>query len=124
MLGAAGCWVLDGAPYITILLVVLEREKEGLKPNEVRVFVSCDQNGLVSVSSAEYMKKNKQPEPEPEPVVEKEETKTEKEESKKEGDDKNEVCFFTFFLLSLSLSNPSESLFVMMNSFYPFNPKR
>ena len=85
---------------------VLEREKEGLKPNEVRVFVSCDQNGLVSVSSAEYMKKNKQPEPEPEPVVEKEETKTEKEESKKEGDDKNEVGFFFFSLLIQSFREP------------------
>merc|ERR1712146_165113 len=63
---------------------ILEREKGGAKPNEVRVFVSCDQNALISVSSAEYMKKNKQPEPEAEPAVE------EKDESKKEGNDKNE----------------------------------
>ena len=84
---------------------ILEREKEGAKPNEVRVFVSCDQNALISVSSAEYMKKNKQPEPEAEPAVEKKETKTddkEKDESKKEGDDKNaevriDLFFFSFF---------------------------
>ena len=68
---------------------ILEREKEGAKPNEVRVFVSCDQNALISVSSAEYMKKNKQPEPEAEPVVETKMDDKEKDESKKEGDDKN-----------------------------------
>ena len=81
---------------------ILEREKEGAKPNEVRVFVSCDQNALISVSSAEYMKKNKQPEPEAEPVVETKMDDKEKDESKKEGDDKNaevriDLFFFSFF---------------------------
>ena len=90
---------------------VLEREKEGEKPNEVRVFVSCDQNALVSVSSAEYMKKNKQPELEPEPVAaekqeaeakkdDKKEEQQEEGESKNENDDKKKVCFFSLSSIS------------------------